>query len=191
VVGKHITAVIGIRNTGVEGFNVSAIQGNLALVNDPSGNVMNFTGTAYQYPELTKGDEIVVQYFMPLHKSLPTRQFYLHLNVFSEGSAEADVMVKQAFNSTIELIEEPKWFDVELLGLYAVFFGILALILWGIRDYAIEKGLIGGSKITKKKSSNATKKTYSSKTSAKVASAGPANEWLKGTIADKTKAKKK
>lgn len=40
-----MTAVIGVRNNGAEGFNLTAVQGNLALVTDPSGNVFNFTGT--------------------------------------------------------------------------------------------------------------------------------------------------
>jgi hypothetical protein len=44
VVGQPITAIIGVRNNGPEGFNVTAVQGNLALVTDPSGNVFNFTG---------------------------------------------------------------------------------------------------------------------------------------------------
>jgi hypothetical protein len=39
VVGKHIGAVIGIRNNGDVGFNVSAIQGNLALIHEPAENV--------------------------------------------------------------------------------------------------------------------------------------------------------
>lgn len=45
VVGQPMTAVIGVRNNGAEGFNLTAVQGNLALVTDPSGNVFNFTGT--------------------------------------------------------------------------------------------------------------------------------------------------
>ena len=188
VVGKHIGAVIGVRNVGADGFNVSAVQGSLALVSDPSVSVLNFTGTAYQYPELKQGEEIAVQYFMPLHHTLPTRQFYLHLNVYSEGATEGELVIKQAFNGTIDLIEEPKWFDLELLGLYAVLFGILGLIAWGVRDYAIEKGLIGGSKVTKK-SAGTTKSAVAKR---KVTpSAGGTNEWLKGTIADKSKTKKK
>ena len=189
MVGKHIAAVLGIRNTGDEGFNVSAIQGNLALVTDPSGNVMNFTGTAYDFPELKKDDEVVVQYFMPLHSSLPTRPFYLQLNVFSDGSTESSYVVKQAFNSTIELIEEPKWIDLELLGLYAVFFGIVGLILWGVRDHAVEKGLIGARKSTKKSTSANHSKGMKTRAT-KAASGQHENEWLRGTIADKSKAKK-
>lgn len=45
VVGQHITSIIGVRNYGPEGFNLTAVQGNLALVSDPTGNVFNFTGT--------------------------------------------------------------------------------------------------------------------------------------------------
>lgn len=45
VVNSHISSIIGIRNHGPEGFNVTAVQGNLALVSDPAGNVFNFTGT--------------------------------------------------------------------------------------------------------------------------------------------------
>ena len=187
VVGRHIGAVIGIRNRGETGFNVSAIQGNLALVTDPSGNVMNFTGTAYQYPELKTGEEIVVQYFMPLHKSLPTRQFYLHLRVYSEGATESDFVVESAFNSTIELIEEPTWFDMELLGLYAVLFGIVGLILYGVHEYAVEKGMLGGSKKATRKSG--VQRQSRAKAATAAPSADAADEWLKGTIADKKKVK--
>lgn len=45
VVGQPMTAILGVRNNGPEGFNLTAVQGNLALVTDPSGNVFNFTGT--------------------------------------------------------------------------------------------------------------------------------------------------
>ena len=44
VLNSNINSVIGIRNHGPEGFNVTAIQGNLALVSDPAGNVFNFSG---------------------------------------------------------------------------------------------------------------------------------------------------
>jgi hypothetical protein len=184
VVGKHITAVVGIRNNGEDGFNVTAIQGNLALVTNPQGNVMNFTGTAYPYPELKKGEEIVVQYFMPLHQSLPTRQFYLHLQVFSQGTEESDLIVKSAFNSTIELIEEPTWLDMELLGLYVVFFGILALIAYGLHDYAVEKGWLSGSSKTNKKAG--VQRQTRLPATAKHPNVAP-SDWLKGTVADKQK----
>ena len=66
--------------------------------------------------------------------------------------------------------------------------GILGLIAWGVRDYVIEKGLIGGGKVTKK--SSGTTKSAVAKRKA-TPSAGGTNEWLKGTIADKSKTKKK
>ena len=226
VVGKHIGAVIGIRNNGDVGFNVSAIQGNLALIHEPAENVrveierptlacslacslarsshaptrrslalrhslvlqvMNFTGNAYQYPEHKKDDETTTQYFMPLHHSLPARAFYLQLSVFSEGGEGGDLAIMQAFNSTIELIEEPKLIDMELLGLYAVLFGFLAAVAWGVREYAIEKGIIGGGATVTKKRASSSKKAPAKKAPAD----SNANEWLRGTIADKSKAKKK
>jgi hypothetical protein len=187
VVGKHIAAVIGVRNTGDEGFNTTVIQANLALLSDPSGNVMNFTGNSLEMPELQKDEEVTFQYFMPLHPSLPTRSFYLNINLYSQG-ANADVFfVKQAFNSTIDLIEEPTWIDLQLLGLYAVFAGVIGLVAWGLRDFAVERGLLGSQASTTKNSSRAKSSTVKRKTSNKKAAPADQNEWLAGTIADKVK----
>ncbi len=186
MVGKHIAAVVGIRNTGDGGFNTTVIQANLALVSDPSGNVMNFTGNSLEMPELQKDEEVTFQYFMPLHHSLPTRSFYLNINLYSQGASEDVYFVKQAFNSTIDLIEEPTWIDLQLLGLYAVLAGILGLGAWGLRDFAAERGLLGSQASTAKKSSRA-KSSTSKKSSTKKAAAAGQNEWLAGTIADKVK----
>jgi len=186
VVGKHIAAVVGVRNTGDEGFNTTVIQANLALVSDPSGNVMNFTGNSLEMPELQKDEEVTFQYFMPLHHSLPTRSFYLNINLYSQGATEDVYFVKQAFNSTIDLIEEPTWIDLQLLGLYAVLAGILGLGAWGLRDFAVERGLLGGSQTSTTKKSAKSKTSATKKTSPKKAASGQ-NEWLAGTIADKVK----
>lgn len=167
VLNSHITSVIGIRNNGPEGFNVTAVQGNLALVSDPAGNVFNFSGMGYQYPQLMEGDEIVLQYFMPLAPGIPARKFFLNLNIFSQGE---EVTMKQAFNQTIEFIEESKIVDFELLGLYAIFYGILFAICYALYNYAVAQGWIKKSKPAKKTQVKADRK-----------------EWLKGTIADKKK----
>lgn len=102
---------------------------------------------AYQYPELMEGDEIVVQYFMPLPPGIPARKFYLNLNVYSQGD---EVVMKQAFNETIEFIEESKIIDFELLGLYAIFYSILFAICYAVYNYAVAQGWIKKSKPAKK-----------------------------------------
>ena len=185
VVGKHMTTLIGVRNTGDEGFNVTFVQGNLALVSDPSGNAMNFTANPVEVAELQKDEEVTFQYFMPLHNSLPTRSFYLNINLYSQGETEDAFFVKQAFNSTIELIEEPTWLDLQLLGLYAVLAGILGLVAWGLRDFAAERGLLGGSQPSATKKSTRAKSSTAKKTSTKKSAAAVQDEWLKGTIADR------
>ena len=98
-------------------------------------------------PELASGEETVVEYFMPLPKNLPPRDFYLHLNIIT--SVGNDHYSAIAFNDvrsvnlnivtecvsdnnlllssqTIKIIEEARLIDVELLGLYAIFIGTLA-----------------------------------------------------------------
>ncbi|KAI8111654.1 hypothetical protein M9435_004154 [Picochlorum sp. BPE23] len=171
VVGQPITAILGVRNNGPEGFNVTAVQGNLALVTDPSGNVFNFTGAAYQYPEMGADEEVVVQYIMPLPKNLPPRDFYLSLKLFSQGE---DILMKQAFNETISFVEESKLIDFELLGLYAIFIAIVAVIVYSVYSYAVGQGWVKKPKAAKKTEVRTSDKS----------------EWLKGTIADKNKSSK-
>lgn len=143
----------------------------------------------YQYPTLKEGEEIVVQYFMPLPPGIPARKFYLNLRIFSQGE---EVTTTQAFNETIEFIEESKIIDFELLGLYAIFYGILFAIGYAIYNYAVGQGWIKKTKPTKKT------RTFSEICIALcfrnyehfVALAEvktDRKEWLKGTIADKKK----
>ncbi len=94
-----------------------------------------------------EGDEIVLQYFMPLAPGIPARKFFLNLNIFSQGE---EVTMKQAFNQTIEFIEESKIVDFELLGLYAIFYGILFAICYALYNYAVAQGWIKKSKPAKK-----------------------------------------
>jgi hypothetical protein len=102
---------------------------------------------AYEYPELASGEETTVQYFMPLPPNLPPRKFFLNLNVFSQGET---ITVKQAFNETIEFIEESKLIDFELLGLYLIFYGILAFLGYSAYKYAVGQGWIKKPKSVKK-----------------------------------------
>lgn len=144
----------------------------------------------YQYPELMEGDEIVVQYLMPLAPGIPARKFFLNLNIFSQGE---EVTTKQAFNQTIEFIEESKIVDFELLGLYAIFYGILFAVCYALYNYAVAQGWIKKSKTTRKTRTlicMCTIMTCFSNFSILLTPAevkADRKEWLKGTIADKKK----
>lgn len=145
----------------------------------------------YQYPELMEGDEIVVQYFMPLPPGIPARKFYLNLNVFSQGE---EVTTIQAFNQTVEFIEESKMIDFELLGLYAIFYGILFAICYALYNYAVAQGWIKKSKPTKKTRTFTSIYLWNTCILLIVAFffacaevKTDRKEWLKGTIADKKK----
>lgn len=47
--GKLSTAISGVRNTGKEAVNVSAVSAALALVSNPDGFVFNFSGLVSAY----------------------------------------------------------------------------------------------------------------------------------------------
>jgi len=42
--GKLVSALMGVRNVGESSVNLTLAVGNLAFVNEPAGNVFNFTG---------------------------------------------------------------------------------------------------------------------------------------------------
>jgi hypothetical protein len=67
---------------------------------------------------LGPGDETSAEYGIMFPRQLPPREFILKVTLFTTGPA--GLRTHLSFNETINVIEEPTWFDTQLLGLYLI-----------------------------------------------------------------------
>lgn len=171
--GKSSSCVIGLRNTGSTTANVSMTTGHLAFAQDPSLILMNFTYGYHHNKPVPAGGEATVEYDLFFHPRLPPREFLLTIKAFvsaEEGSFNTLVV----FNNTIDVVEPYRLIDTELLFLYVIFAGLLALVGWGIMEFAKSKGWVKKAK----------------KARTKVTGPSDKEDWLKGTFAYQHEAKK-
>ncbi|GAB4824114.1 hypothetical protein N2152v2_011160 [Parachlorella kessleri] len=173
--GKSVPCVIGVRNAGGTLVNITAAQASLNSPYNASMSLYNFTTQPYFLP-LPAGQEASLEYNVFMPRQLPPREFNLKIQLYY--TVEGPMLVNLFFNQTINIIEEPTWFDLELLGLWLVGFALLGIAAWFAAEYL--KGLSFVKKAAKK-----SKKAQARDAAAPV----DKEEWLRGTYYDQQKKK--
>jgi len=125
-VGEKITVLIGFKNTGKSGFNISYVGAHLNSPFDLSYYIQNFTVREVG-ATVEPNNEISIEYaFMP-DKSLEPLEFHLNAWVLYNNTAN-DMFMTTFQNGTIELIEKPSEFDAKQFFSYVLFAGVLGLV---------------------------------------------------------------
>jgi len=167
--GKMVDVVVGLHNEGSEAYNISLITGSLNSPADFSLHVQNFTLSGYG-EVVAPGEEASLTYKFVPDARLSPRDFVVALTAFYTDT-QGQWYSTTFFNQTVDIVEQKKLVDWELIMLAGMFAGGLALIAWGLHSYVVSKGWL---KPQKKK-----KKVVVSK----QAPVDP-DEWVKGTPYD-------
>lgn len=164
--GKQASCVLGVRNAGTEKLNVTYALAQLASPYNASMNLYNFTGSYLGDVSLAPGEETSADYGIFFPRQLPPRDFILKVSLYY--TVNGAFQQKLFFNETITVIEEPTWFDTQLIGLYIFGLALLAGIVYYAVDFAKGQGWIKKSKTVVRPSATSSNK----------------DEWLRGTAAD-------
>ncbi|KAK9789548.1 hypothetical protein WJX73_006510 [Symbiochloris irregularis] len=166
--GDTIEIIAGLHSGSSETYNISAIFGSLNNHLAFSQYFYNFTPTAYQR-SIRPGEEVSLSYSFWIPYNFPAREFQVALTAFytSEGSYHASTF----FNKTIDVVEKPKWVDLQLIFLYLLLVAAIGGLGYLAYSYVISLGYF------RKQKSKRTPKRAASGT----ASTSSPDEWLKGT----------
>ncbi|PSC68232.1 Interferon-related developmental regulator 1 [Micractinium conductrix] len=164
--GKQASLVLGVKNTGTAALNVTYAAANLASPYNASMTMFNFTGVYLGDVPLGPNDETTAEYGIMFPRQLPPREFVLKVTLYTTGPA--GIASHLFFNETINVIEEPTWFDTQLLGLYIIGLALLAGAVYTAVEFARGKGWVKRSKPTARPTAASSNK----------------EEWLRGTAAD-------
>jgi len=167
--GKTVSVVLGIHNDASELYNITAIMGSLNTPTDFSIFIQNFTQQIY-HQVLLSGQELSIDYkFMP-DPRLEPRDFVVALTVFYQDK-NGQFYSNTFFNQTVEIIDDKKLVDWDLISMFIILAGLAAglvyLIYTAVAPQLTSMGLV--SKKNKK-----VKKVETSK-------ADDADEWIKGS----------
>ncbi|GAX75809.1 hypothetical protein CEUSTIGMA_g3252.t1 [Chlamydomonas eustigma] len=167
--GKPVSVVLGIHNDASELYNITAIMGSLNTPTDFSIFIQNFTQQIYHQVVLS-GQEISIDYtFMP-DPRLEPRDFVVALTVFYQDKT-GQFYSNTFFNQTVEIIDDKKLVDWDLISMFVILAGLAAgavyLIYMSVVPHLASMGIM--NKKTKK-----MKKVETSK-------ADDAEEWIKGS----------
>lgn len=175
--GKPVTVVLGVHNDASEAYNVTAILGSLNSPMDFRMYIQNFTQSVY-LQVIPPGEDLTFEYTFNPDYRLEPRDFTVALTVVYHNEKE-QFFSNTFFNETIEIVEEPKLIDYEMISLVV----LLAAIAGGAVYLAYN------SAVSQLQSMGIMKKTKKTK----VESAGRPDdddEWIKGTDYDAFRKKK-
>ncbi|CAD7701158.1 unnamed protein product [Ostreobium quekettii] len=168
--GDVIPVLLGFRNEGSEPVNVSAIMGSLNHAGDFRVYYQNFSMQPLGIT-VPAGAELTMEYLFRPDPALPPMEFRIAITAFYSNVKGNEWYSSTFFNETIEIVEAEKFFDTEVLFMYATIICLMALAVFGLVRWAASLSIFKKAVTTKK---------------AKAASTTTADDdWLKGTPASK------
>uniref|UniRef100_A0A7S3RAP3 Translocon-associated protein subunit alpha n=1 Tax=Dunaliella tertiolecta TaxID=3047 RepID=A0A7S3RAP3_DUNTE len=169
--GGLVDVVVGLHNEGSETYNVSLIAGSLNSPADFSLHVQNFSMAAYG-EVIGPGEEASLTYKFVPDARLSPRDFVVALTTFYTDS-KGQWYSTTFFNQTVDIVEQKKLVDWELIMLV----GLFAAILLGLAYWAYTTVVSWGWLKPQKKR---TKRVPVAKQQGPV----DHDEWVKGTPYD-------
>lgn len=168
--GEPVDVVVGFSNGGEEPYNVTDIAGSLHSSAQWKLWVQNFT--ALRVSSVVKpGEQASLEYQFRPDSMLQVREFQVAVHVFYQGLKSQHSL---AFNKTIDIIELPKWIDLQLLGLWGILFAVLAALGFLLYRYLQSVGWVR----------QATKRRGPRVVNLQTADSADQSQWLKGTYYD-------
>ncbi|KAL3152709.1 hypothetical protein ABBQ38_012300 [Trebouxia sp. C0009 RCD-2024] len=171
-VGGPVDVVLGLHNSAGEAFNITHIAGS---INSPQAfqyYVQNFTLKPYN-SYLKPGEQASLQYTFKPDSYLPVQEWQLSLTAYLR--TDRGFFCNTFFNQTVDVVDQPRWIDTQLLFLGLIgcgVLGVIALFSWdSISNLALVKR---ANKRTRKPASRPAP-------GPKVVAPAGTSEWLKGT----------
>ncbi|KAG1674966.1 hypothetical protein FOA52_014761 [Chlamydomonas sp. UWO 241] len=175
VAGKPVKCVLGIHNDAAVAYNVTAIVGSLNSPGDFKLYIQNFTENVF-HADLAPGAEISLEYRFQPDARIEPRDFVVALTVLYHDN-KGKYFSSTFFNSTVEIVEEKKMIDWELIQLTCILAVGLAGFVYIVYSY-VEPHLAQFGIKKRKGSRKETSKP------------DDADEWVKGSHYDNLKKKK-
>mmetsp|Transcript_17764 Transcript_17764/g.24555 ORF Transcript_17764/g.24555 Transcript_17764/m.24555 type:complete len:266 (+) Transcript_17764:88-885(+) len=176
VSGQKAEVVVGFDNNGDESLNITQVAGSLNSPMDARIYIQNWTSPVYN-TIVNPGDQASFSLIITPDVNLQPRDFLVSLSVFYQSDDGEDLYSSTFYNGTIHLLEPPGFLDMETFFMY---FFIVAVV-----------GLIAGALFKALQSAGVVKKSKSRKIETGTRVGDNDNEWLKGTPAMSSLAKKR
>jgi hypothetical protein len=170
--GEPVEVIIGVSNSGSEAYDVTNLAGSLHSSTQWKTWVQNFTAVR-THAHLKPGEQISLRYSLRPDPMLHVREFQVAIHVFYKNKAGVRFH-GVAMNKTIDVIELPKWIDLQLLGLLAMFFAALAGISFLVYRWVQSMGYL----------KQTTKRRPAARVPLDKADSAEPSQWLKGTFYD-------
>lgn len=170
--GEPVDVVVGVSNAGKEPYNVTDLIGSLHSSAQWKLWVQNFTAVRSNV-HLKPGEQTSLRYSLKPDGLLQVREFQVAIHVFYRNLA-GTLHHSLAFNRTVDIIELPKWVDLQLLGLLAMFFAAMGGISFLGYRWVQSMGYL----------KQATKRRTTARVPLHKADSAEPSQWLKGTNYD-------
>ncbi|DBA82944.1 hypothetical protein WJX77_012184 [Trebouxia sp. C0004] len=171
-VGEAVDVVIGLHNSAGEVFNVTHIAGSINAPQAFQYYVQNFTFQPYN-SQLKPGEQASLHYTFKPDIYLPVQEWQLSLTAYLR--TEKGFFCNTFFNSTVDVVDQPRYIDTQLVFLGVIGLGVLgviALFSWdSISNLTVVKRV---NKRTRKPASRPAP-------GPKIPEPAGTSEWLKGT----------
>lgn len=164
--GEVVPILLGFRNEATFPYNITAITGSLNSVANFSVNIQNF-GTMAVGVIIPPALEVTLEYKFRPDPALTPVEFNVAVAVFYSDSSGQREHSSVFFNDTIDIVEPEKFFDTEVLFMYATIICLIALAVFGMVRWVANLSVF--------------RKVTTSKKSKKPLTATAEDEWLKGT----------
>lgn len=173
--GAVIPILLGFHNAAAENYNITAIMGSLNQHNFFDYYIQNFTMQLY-HVIVPPGLELTLEYRFRPDPALSPLEFAVAVTVFYENS-NGKQYSSTFFNETIDITEADKFFDVEVLFMYATMFIIAGAVAFGAVRW------LGNLSVVKKVATTGKPKKT-------TAGSEKEDDWLAGTPVGKALKKK-